>query len=218
MCIKSFHTACWISFLMILSILAGCSRTPVIYPDFPNHSPDQYQYHQENNGLVIGISPITDPQEIRKYFGVNLLEGGVLPVFLSANNQNPKAIFVLQREHITLGLNSNTDKQPEIIDSSDRESMAIAAHLLSALFIPAWASAESEYFELKQNLARKEFRSKTLSPGRQTDGFVYFQIPSNNKESAESPKRTTIQIKVKETKSKQNYQFVFPVVLDTVGN
>ena len=211
---------CWVAIVLLLSNMAGCGSTPREYPHFPTHSPDQHQQHQENNGVAIGLSSVTDPQDMKTYFGANLLEAGLLPIFLVVKNRDPKVTFLLEKEGIALEGKSPSKEASAEIDSSEHEALWVAAPLSMILFlpaaifmIPAAASAESDYEELKLNLGSREFRSKTLSPGRQTDRFVFFSVPLDA-EGALAVKEVTVQIEVEDLKSKKKHQFVFPVALN----
>jgi hypothetical protein len=219
--INNSNLAYWVSLMLLLSNMAGCGSTPVEYPHFPTHSPGQHQQHQENDGVAIGLSPVTDPQDMKTYFGANLLEAGLLPIFLVVNNRDSKATFLLEKEGIALEGKSPSNEASAEIDSSGHEALWVATPLLTILFlpaaifmVPAAASAESDYEELKLNLASREFRSKTLSPGRQTDGFVFFSVPLDA-EGALAVKEVKVQIEVEDLKSKKKHQFVFPVGLNT---
>lgn len=219
--LKKIPTAYSVSLMLLLSNMAGCGSTPVEYPHFPTYSLNQHQQHQENNGVAIGLSLVTDPQDMKTYFGANLLEAGLLPIFLVVKNRDPKATFLLEKEGIALEGKSPSKEASAEIDSSGHKALWVAAPLSMILFlpaaifmIPAAASAESSYEELKLNLAYGEFRSKTLSPGRQSDGFVFFSVPLDA-EGALAVKEVRVQIEVEDLKRKKKHQFVFPVTLNT---
>ena len=213
---KIFGFTYWVYFLVCLSFMVGCSRTPVVYPPYPIHSLNQYQYYQEKNGLGVGISLLSDPKENKTYFGTNLLAGGILPLFLIAKNLNTESTFLLEKDLITFGQQTGTNEGTAGIDSSNKETLSGLSVIAPLLFVNAWANAESEFAEQKHNLALKEFRSQTLSPGRQTNGFVYFRIPLNDRRGSSGGNEGRVQIEVKDIKSKQKYQFIFPVSLKTI--
>src|SRR5262245_46186059 len=92
------NVAVWV-FLVSL-ITDGCSAKEL--PSYPTQKASSYPYFQENDGLAIGIKPLTNPQESELYFDTDLLSRGVLAIFVSAGNRESAKNFLLLKERFNL--------------------------------------------------------------------------------------------------------------------
>jgi hypothetical protein len=54
---------------------------------------------QIKEGLRIYIRPLREPNEIKKYFGANLLEKDVLPIFILVENKSESKYFLVEPEN-----------------------------------------------------------------------------------------------------------------------
>lgn len=54
---------------------------------------EQSGYEQQPKGLRIFIRPLRDKNEIKRYFGADLLAKNILPVFVSAENMSTSSFF-----------------------------------------------------------------------------------------------------------------------------
>lgn len=92
---KSF----WVLFVLSL---AGCAS--IKPPDVRVQPASQYQLFQEKEGLKISIDPFLDEDKVKKFFGVDLLAEGILPVLVIAENYNTKNSYFLQKDNFLLEL------------------------------------------------------------------------------------------------------------------
>ena len=79
-------------------MLAGCSTMKVA--PLTTGSAGSYTQHEQTNGVVVGIRPMTDKREIEDMFKVNLLDKGMLPVLVVVENQDPTASFIILKNKL----------------------------------------------------------------------------------------------------------------------
>jgi hypothetical protein len=169
-------------------MLAGCSTMKVA--PLTTGSAGSYTQHEQTNGVVVGIRPMTDKREIEDIFKVNLLDKGLLPILVVAENQSASDSFIIAKDKVYV-LNEATgtasSSQRKAVTSGGGEALrdtggvlVAAGSLVAAplLFIGMQEASNASVIEF--NLADKEFYSWTLGPGEKAQGFVYFQFPKNS--------------------------------------
>jgi hypothetical protein len=170
--------------LTMLLIASGCATQLADYQPRPI---DQYRHVQVENGLAVVIEPLTETAEAEKYFGTDLVSKGILAVFVIVQNRGETSILV-STEKIALG-EGQVGSSPKGPDSADATATGMGVGLIGAalfpplvvplvVFLPIASSMIANSNEMKHNFQTKELRTKTLSPGGSTSGFLYFKIPS----------------------------------------
>lgn len=162
-------------------------------------SADSYTQHEQKNGVVVGIRPMTDKREIKNMFKVNLLNNGLLPVLVVAENKNPAASFIIASDKVSIlneanGTTSSSQRKKVTSGTGaalrDTGSVMVAAGALAApllvvgaplLFTGMQKASNASVIEF--NLADKEFYTWTLGLGEKAQGFVYFQFPKDSRPS-----------------------------------
>ena len=217
---------------MALLLFAGCSTMTV--PPLTTGSADSYAQHQQKDGLVIGVQPMTDKKQVEDEFKVNLLEHGLMPILLVVENQNPASSFIVAKENVAVlnGITGTTNTAP--VDKTAQRaqvasgatsagqatgdaaigvmSVAIAipgADVLAVPLIIASAKLSSDATVVQYGLADKEFYSRTLGPGEKAYGFLYLQFPKVSPPSGEYH----VIAKVKNAATRDETAFDFPVNL-----
>lgn len=120
----------------------------------------------------------------KKYFGVDLIDKNLLAVHLIIRNDNPAVSYIVQPERITItkqGYNNVSDK-PGSKSQSTGELVnvpVLEAVVRGVLFgPPAALGALHQYVSdasiVEENFEAKRLRTKTVDPGQQTAGFIYF--------------------------------------------
>src|SRR5208282_3968561 len=116
-------------------MLAGCS-TMKIAP-LTTGSAGSYTQHEQTNGVVVGIRPMTDKREIEDMFKVNLLDKGLLPILVVVENQSASDSFIIAKDKVyvlneAIGTN-NSSQQRGKVTSGAGEGMATAGGVMVAL-------------------------------------------------------------------------------------
>src|SRR5882672_10825028 len=76
----------WLVICLLVPLLVGCGTMEVTQLKIQNAG--SYANTAEKNGVTIGVQPITDKREVKETFKVNLLEKGLLPILLVAENHS----------------------------------------------------------------------------------------------------------------------------------
>lgn len=181
---------------------------------------ESYAQHEEKNGLQIGVRPMTDKQEIKDMFHINLLDNGLLPILVVAENGNPTASYIIAKEKVfvvneTSGV-TNVSQIEGIRTGSGGQAMAAAGAVLVAAGSLAAApllfeglKMASDATVIQHNMADKEFYSRTLAPGEKAQGFVYFEFPKKSPPSG----NYHIMADIKNSATGEASAFDFPINL-----
>ena len=207
-----------ICFLALIFALSGCA-TKVI-PAYQAKSVSAYTLSHTKDGLSIAVYPITDEKESDKYFGTNLSEAGILAVMVMAENAaggSSKTLspenFSLNRGHVS---SSSTKASGKFGKSPAGQGLLIAYPFFGVIGLPlllAGASMMANATVVKHNLEQRAFRSKTLSAGKQTEGFVYFKLPDEKLESGEV---WVMRVDAIDMKSRDTIDFEFNIDLKEI--
>lgn len=169
---------CWTLSLTIL--LNGCSTLHL--PDYEAQPINNYSNFQVKDGLTVAIHPLTGKEEVLKYFGTDLLSSNILPVFVIAENRSSSSSFILSKERSTmkagqLEVDFGTDSSKAASESGGETVQMVGVLLISLPLLFVGAKMISNATVIKHNFVVNELQMKTLSPGKVTHGFVYFQLP-----------------------------------------
>src|SRR5260221_11522436 len=178
-----------LSFLPIFLLQAGCSTMSV--PELKTGRADSYLKHEEKAGLTIGTQALTDRRQIKDTFKINMLDKGLLPILLVAENQSASASFILAKDKVFVfseaNLTTNTYRAEKVTSETPGGAVAIAGasliaatSLAGAQLLLAGLKMASDATVIQHNLADKELYSRTLGPGQKAQGFIYFQYPKEN--------------------------------------
>ncbi len=178
----------------LLVLGSGCSTMKE--PPLTTGSADSYTQHEQTNGMVVGIRPMTDKREIEDMFKVNLLDKGLLPILVVAENQSPAASFIIakdklfvlnegtgtasssRRKKVTSGAGDALEGTGAVMVASGGLALPLLVIGAPLLFTGEQKASNASVIEF--NLADKEFYSRTLGPGEKAQGFVYFQFPKKS--------------------------------------
>lgn len=162
-------------------LIAGCSSAPRL-PPFPVKQAESYQHFLAVDGLQISVEPLFDSQQNMTYFGTDLIEEKVLPVFILVNNLHANDSRVVFSDKIFLrGLENNHVNANDKLKAADmKQAMNLSessAVIGSVPLMLVALSRISESAEIRRNFKSKALQTNTLSAGEQCQGFVYFRLP-----------------------------------------
>ncbi|MBU0647690.1 hypothetical protein KJ855_00750 [Patescibacteria group bacterium] len=184
--------------LFILSLFSCSTKKPA---SIDSQLTIQKGSEQVKEGLRIYIRPLREPTEIKKYFGANLLEKDILPIFILVENKSESKYFLVEPEkQLQEKPKSNLNgKNIEPKNSSskyitakeaknsiyEKESGLEKALILTGpiFWLAAIPLAMTDYGptdaskSLQQALITKSLRRQTLTPGKTESGFLYYHIP-----------------------------------------
>lgn len=169
--------------LIITSILMGLNACSTMQlKEYPESSIDIFQKAKSIEDVSATAQPILEQDISEDYFGVDLLEQGILAVYLSVKNDNLNTSFIVPAESIYL---ADVKSENSTAYDPGKEDMAIAKPFatvgsLLVSFPLLWVAAQqsSDAYTIRENFGVKEFRTKTIDPGQRASGFSYFDWKS----------------------------------------
>lgn len=168
-----------VAFLIVLTLAVGCSTIEI--PRYSGSEVLNSGVLKEEQGLRIRIDPFVQPERVTKYFGMNSLEKGVVPVYICATNTSDKASFLLLTDQFKLAPASTPNATVGAANSITNPAPVSAGFsVATTLILPLWsvlvAKENTDTEAIEHNFVRQELLNETLSPGKSISGFVYFVI------------------------------------------
>ena len=212
--------------LFLLGWLCTACATTELAPELPLDPVEKYSHHQEKDGLAFAIQPLSDPTQLRKYFGDNLLKKGILPVLIVAQNHNGIETFLVSEDNVSInpghGQSKGNDKKSERVVSSaeagsaayEKDYEGVRLAILAPILLPAafvdWGPTEHSK-SVQHNIMAKALRRKSLSPGQSYSGCIYIKLSTDSSNS----EVITIVLTAEKFKDGESLDFAFPVKIST---
>jgi len=155
--------------------LISCSTMNL--KQYPEASAAQLQNAQSTNGISVVAQPLLGEKESEEYFGINLLESGILAVHLTIRNDNPHKSYMLPMDSVQIAQGEDAGKlyEPEKQDQEAGEAIGVAgAVLISPLLLAVAVQQLSDASIIRTNFETKKLRTSTLDPEKRVAGFSYF--------------------------------------------
>jgi len=182
--------------LVVGLVLTGCGTVRI--EDYRRRAMDEQRYRGRNNHLEIAATPILDEVDLSKYFGANLLDAGILPIFIRVKNVDPSNSYIFGKEDFSVyeGSNQSGATSDAKVDSNANAPAAAATALLvpalfftpaAGLLLGAMLAAGkmiSDASVVEHNMTDKQFLTTTLAPGQEGSGFLYFKLPQKTSKPA----------------------------------
>jgi hypothetical protein len=160
--------------------------TTVTFPDFPSPSPGKLIAFGDDD-LAISAYPLTDSQDQKTYFGLDLSGAGVLPIWLSITDRSSTKRFLVDAEDIKLAYGEDSIQEAERSHSTIDDSGATAVENVAAVGMAAGpiglavslpillisGDELARQDEIRRNLMVRQFYSRTIGPAQSAVGFVY---------------------------------------------
>lgn len=201
--------------LMTTFAFHGCATMQI--PDYPKTPVSSYSNATTKNELCIAVHAMTEKKDLKQYFGTDLSALKIVPIYIVAENRSPSSSFLLLKDHVSLQNKSTQDGLKQADRTGTGESLggevAVVTGSAALLVVPVLAplllfpgfKAISDAEVVKHNLAAKELQTRTISPGKSVDGFVYFKLPDES-----GPLRNWyISIQARELGGSTSHQFTF---------
>ena len=199
-------------FIAVLSLHA-CTTMKI--PDYPKSSVNSLPNSITIDGLTIAVQPVTNKEDLEKYFGTDLYSLKIVPIYIVAENANATSSFLLSKEKVSLQNKKVTSSLTEGARTKGKSATGEGMEIASLVFAGGLAGLALERVGMKMvsdaevvkcNLGAKEMQTRTVSPGKSVDGFVYFKLP----DEGGGLENWIILIEAKELGSGTIHQFKFP--------
>jgi hypothetical protein len=186
--------------LIVGALVCACATTPRL-PDYPPQSLNAVDFIVTETGLRIGVRPMSAPNELVQYFGTDLIAAGVLPVYVRVENDGEDATYLVQPDRFSLRARAGEIRPGTNYDARQQdpgdETARAGVVAFSVPLIVAGNAMISRASEVQRNLEMKELRSRTVSPGHATAGFLYFSFAQMGLPNGE----LSLRLEVEQTKT-----------------
>lgn len=219
--LSNFTYRALVGSLTVAFLGGGCTAKKL--PAYPTHPVSAYRYTQVKDGLAVAISPLFNPQESETYFDTDLVSRGIVAVLVRVENQSAPSTFLVLKERFALRTGQREESQvsgreqikPGFLEDALQVGNQLGAGggqgaLLLVPLIPVFIVAEKMHVHeerVRRKLLIEEFQTKTISPGEETHGFVYFPLPSGQPRAGQ----WTLHMEVQDLQSQEvnPFDFVF---------
>lgn len=175
--------------VLCLGLFSGCSTLEL--PEYDPTTNETPSVSVAREGIHVTLQPLANPQDVERYFGDDLLNLGILPVFVSVENRSPSSSFVLAPGDFSLA-NAATGVVEAMKDDRDRVGSPGAGTAVTTLgavsllfvpiaafvLLPIGAKIGSNATVVRHTFLVREWQPTTISPGEATSGFLYLQESS----------------------------------------
>jgi hypothetical protein len=152
--------------LTALALLSGaCTSFDLVRP--PTREASLYPTAQTRQGVAIAVDVISNPERVKRYFGVDLLEAGILPIQLVASNRGERRVALRPSDVLLL-------RGTEVVDPVPLER--VTAIPKAQGFVTAETSRQIDAF-----FGSIALRDAVLAPGQVDQGVLFFQTPPREK-------------------------------------
>ena len=174
---KKNHTLRIQSALLGTAMLALISCSTMNLERYPEASPMLFGNATSTNGLSVVVQPLLDSKKSKQYFGVDLIENGILAVHMTIRNNSPGTSYLIPADSVRIAERTDADPvdNPETGNQRSGEVIAVAgAALISPVLLAVAAQQLSDASIIKENFEANRFRTTTVDPGETVGGFLYF--------------------------------------------
>ena len=135
-------------------------------PEYPAKAAGDYSIKAADAGAIVGIEPLDESGLQKTYFNAHLTEKGILPVFVVVQNTSATDSIIFDKSAIGLA---------DPADLSGKQNRSIASKLGSGGLLDL--GQMRDITDERENMMKKQIRSKTLAPKTSVSGFVYIPVP-----------------------------------------
>src|SRR5271165_2877704 len=151
-----------------LAVLVQLGYASHHFPDYPVRPAGEYSNKEATAGLIVAVEPVEDPEQQKTYFNAHLSTKGILPVFIVIQNTSATDSYLFDRSAVGLGDTGG----PTGKSGRKTASLRTSGGLVDLALI-------NDVTDVRDNMVKKEVRSKTLSPGSSVYGFFYVPVPTD---------------------------------------
>lgn len=166
--LRNAHFPAVSSLALAVLFLVQLGSASYHFPDYPVRPAGEYANKVAKAGLIVSVEPVEDPEQQKRYFNSHLSSKGILPVFIVIQNTSATDTYLFDSSAVGLA------DAPEVTGKGARKT---ASRLGSGGLVDLTLITDAS--DVRENLMKKQVRSKTLSPSSSVHGFVYVPVPTD---------------------------------------
>jgi len=180
--------------IILLSVLlvSGCT-VPVRISDIDGKKPSSYNHSVSLSGLSLAADPFSEEDRLKRYFGEDLLERGILPILVVMQNVSAADAYIPLPDQSGLVLRTSNAQEGTgnvVAEGAQRgyQGVPLDMEVLLLLFFPvslgsmvALETHSANETAIINNMRDKRLYEKTVYPGSVHSGFLYFRLTGRDK-------------------------------------
>ena len=176
------HFSSCIVILLTTLLTVGCGN--VQFSEYPVELQKDKCIQSEDGNITVYAELVNDKNACQKYFGTSLQSRQILPVFVYIQNTSENKTFLVEEDFFSFQGTSksslNTDKEQSVVGTAVFAGILAAPIISLPIVAVVGGKAITDVARVEQNFYEKQFKRKTLSPGKEAHGFVYFNWSNDN--------------------------------------
>ena len=148
---------------LLVLLLAACSRSYQVV-QVPQYGADLYPLSQTKAGVTIAIDEIRRPERAERFFGIDLVREGILPVNVVVSNYGKQRVVVKPSDILLY-------RGKEVIDPLPIEMVLATAKRQHGFLASTTEAQVDKFFE------SSTFKEAVLLPNESYRGVVFFAPP-----------------------------------------
>ena len=138
---------------------------------------------RQTAGISLQVDPLLDLHSCQTNFGMDCLQKGILPVYLTATNASTNTSYRIAVHSIWFSLAENDAAVvmsgiQQTNTSAAGSDVAVAGGIVGGIMIMGLGMKLTDDAEsIRENFEIKQFQNANLAPGKSAEGFIYFVQP-----------------------------------------
>lgn len=153
-----------LSALVVVLLAAGCASSYRVV-QVPQYGADLYPQSTTRAGVTVAIDEIRAPERVKRLFGADLIEEGILPVNVVVSNFGRQRMLLKPSDILLHG-------EKEVIDPVPVETVMAVATRQKSFLRDSTKEEVDRYFE------QSAFKETSLNPGDTYSGVMFFAVPA----------------------------------------
>ncbi|MBT3879015.1 MAG: hypothetical protein HOF76_08175 [Candidatus Scalindua sp.] len=167
--------------MFCLLALTSISCTTLTVPEYEVPVIDKHTLVERHDNVVVAVFPMQDQNEQKIYFGSNLTDHGVLPIFLLVRNSSSRS-YLLSSNQVQIDSTEKQTGRTEVVSDDMAYSVgAVGGALLSPALMVIGGKMLSNNSVVKHSLEKNKLRKTIVSPADVKCGFIYAPLQKGQK-------------------------------------
>ncbi len=164
--------------LIIGLVLTPVSCTTMKLDKFPQPAETSFVKSRSANDVSVYFKPLSNEKDYKKYFGANLMDKGILSIYMSIKNDSPESSYIIPAESIKLSIKDYNGRTFYPTKIEEQNPLDIPFHdLVVASAVTNLAVQQySDATIIQENFKSVRFRTQTIDAGKAASGFAYFNL------------------------------------------
>lgn len=145
---------------------------------FPQPAEASFVKSTSANDVSVFFKPMVNEKDCKKYFGTNLIDMGILAIYLSIKNNSQKSSYLIPAESIKLSTRDYNGQTfyPTNEDNKNPLGIHFSDLVIASVFTNLAVQQYSDATIIHENFKSVRFRTKTIDAGKSASGFAYFNL------------------------------------------